>query len=222
MPIGTVGCIRDTSSETANTINKKGRLQTAVFGGAFWSHLHFDNGDEPTLYQYAALGELAYHFRNRTSLALNAGAVLGGRLAFEDTSDIFLTKGVVVSVKGTWNFLLEKKAIPFMVASLSLSFSKVYAEPYGGNTTSFTGTDARLGITVGYTIGKFWQVYLSPKVFGGPIFHHKNSDTIQGRDRYFVQAGLGTSFILPKGFVLFINGSVAGEQAIGGGVVKSL
>ncbi len=86
---------------------------------------------------------------------------------------------------------------------------------------SFTGTDARFGITAGYTLWKFWQIYISPKVFGGPVFWHIGSDKIQGRDRYFVQAGLGTSIILPKGFILFINGSVAGEQAIGGGLVKS-
>ncbi len=221
MPIGTVGCIRDTTRDSTNTRQRNGRWQTAVFAGAFWSHLSFEDGEEPTLYQYAAIGEIAYHFPNRTSLALNAGSVLGGRFTFEDKSEIYLTKGVVVSVKGTWNFLLEKKAIPFMVASLSLSFSKVFAEPYQGLKTSFTGSDVRFGLTAGYTIGKAWQVYLSPKVFGGPIFRHYGSDRVQGRDRYFIQAGLGSSLILPKGFVLFVNGSVAGEQAVGGGVVKS-
>ncbi len=221
MPIGTVGCIRNNPSDSANTEDKKGQVQAAVYGGAFWSHLHFENGDEPTLHQYAAIGEIAYHSNNGKSLALNAGLILGGNFSLNDEYEIELKKGVVVSVKGAWNFVKEKKATPFVIASISLSFSKVFAEEYNGKETGFTGTDARLGITAGYTLWRFWQVYISPKVFGGPIFWHNNSKKIQGRDRYFVQAGLGTSFILPKGFVFFINGSVAGEQALGAGLVKS-
>jgi hypothetical protein len=70
---------------------------------------------------------------------------------------------------------------------------------------------------VGYTFFDFWRVYLSPRVFGGPVFIDYGSRRLQGRDRYFVQAGMGMSFLLPKGFAIYVDGSPAGEQAITAG-----
>ncbi len=114
MPIGTVGCIRNKSSDSTNADEKKRQVQAAVFGGAFWSHLHFENGDEPTLHQYAAIGEIAYHTNNGKSLALNAGSILGGYFSLNNKYEIELKKGVVVSVKGAWNFIKEKKQLPLL------------------------------------------------------------------------------------------------------------
>lgn len=68
-------------------------------------------------------------------------------------------------------------------------------------------------MTVGYTFFDVRRGYLSPRVFGGPVFIH-----IQGRDRYFVQAGMGMGFLLPRGFTIFVDGSPAGEQAISAGL----
>lgn len=221
MPIGTVGCIGSKYSDSLNTEAKKGKIQAAFFGGTFWSHLRFENGDKPTFHQYATIGEIAYHSNKGKSLGLNAGAVLGGYFLLKDSYTIKIKNGVVVSINGAWNFVKKNYASHFIIGSISLSFSKTFAENYNGKETSFTASDVRLGITVGNTFWKFWRIYISPKVFGGPIFWHSGSDKIQGRDRYFVQAGLGTSFILPKGFIFFINGSVAGEQALGAGVIKS-
>lgn len=173
------------------------------------------------MHQYAALGELAYHFSNKTSLGISGGAVLGGYFSVNDTT-IYLKNGGVVSVKGSWHFLEQKKSVPFAVASLSISFSKVNAENTGAEMNDFLGTDVRLGLTAGYTIKDFFQFYISPKVFGGPIFREKGAERIQGRDRHFIQAGMGVSFLLPKGFAFFINGSPLGEQAIACGAAKSL
>ena len=78
--------------------------------------------------------------------------------------------------------------------------------------------DVQLGLTVGYTLFDVWRLYLAPRVFGGPIFIDAPAERIQGRDRYFVQAGMGMGFILPKGITLYIDGSPAGQQSVSAGL----
>jgi hypothetical protein len=211
------------------TENRKGRVQAAVFTGAFWSHLVMKNSSKPTLHQYSVMGEVAYLFPNGKSIAVDAGVILGGEYIggmfiggeyIDNYTRLDLKQGGVVSVKGMWHFLEQKKAVPFGVTSLSVSVSKVDAVKTGNVSNSFLATDVRLGLTAGYTIRNFLQVYISPKVFGGPVFWYHGSDRVQGRDRYFIQAACGASFLLPKGFVIFVNGSALGEQAVGGGVAK--
>jgi hypothetical protein len=98
--------------------------------------------------------------------------------------------------------------------------SRAAAQAPDTRSISFAATDVRLSLTAGYTIKDRLQVYLSPKVYGGPIFHLTNSDAVRGSDRYFVQAGMGMTLLLPGDFMLFVNGSPLGEQTLGGGLAK--
>ena len=75
-----------------------------------------------------------------------------------------------------------------------------------------------MGLVAGYTLFDWWRLYLSPRVFGGPVFIDDGETKVQGSDRYFVQAGMGTAFLLPKGITLYVDGSPAGEQAISAGI----
>jgi hypothetical protein len=105
-----------------------------------------------------------------------------------------------------------------MSASVIGSFSRSPFEDAGGASGHVFGTDARFALTVGYTLFDVWRLYLSPRVFGGPVFIDYPDSRLQGRDRYFVQAGMGMSFLLPKGLTLYVDGSPAGEQAISAGL----
>jgi hypothetical protein len=214
VPIGTVGCSGMTDTST------NGNLRLAAFSGAYWSYLHLAGNIEPILYQYSAGAEIAWLRHGTTSYGLDAGVVLGGRFSYAGTV-IDLDKGFVVSVIGMRDLLMQKGARPFGVLTFSVSASRTAGRKIGDTTSTFVGTDARVGFTVGYTLWHTVQVYLSPKVFGGPFFWMRGNETIRGNDRYFVQTGLGLSALLPAGFALFVNGSPLGEQVVSGGLAKT-
>lgn len=179
-----------------------------------------ENDEKPTIHQRAIIGEVSYSFSRKFSLGIGLGAVLGGKY----TNTVYETeiqRGALVSLRGVWSFVNKNPKVPFFVPSLSATFSNVSAKSDSGLYNDFIGTDFRLGITTGYTIKNVLQIYLAPRVFGGPIFYKNDSITLQGRDQYFFQAGLGMTLFLPKNFAFFLNGSVAGEQAISLGVSKS-
>ena len=109
-----------------------------------------------------------------------------------------------------------------MSASLGFSYARSRFKGESDVEGHLFGTDVRLALTVGYTFFDFWRIYLSPRVFGGPVFIDDGSTRLRGRDRYFVQAGMGMGFLLPKGFTIYIDGSPAGEQAISAGLALYL
>ena len=185
--------------------------------GRFWSHLHFEGNIEPTLTQQTAVAQVGYFFRNDLSLTLGGGAIVNGEMTGGGLS-LDVGTGFVASLRLTWRFLDEKGARPFMSTSLSVSFARSPFRDDAGVDGYIFGSDVRGALTVGYTFFDVWQVYLSPRVFGGPVFIGYPDRNLQGRDRYFVQAGMGMSFLLPRGFTIYVDGSPAGEQAISAGL----
>jgi hypothetical protein len=167
--------------------------------------------------QQSVIGFAEYFWQNGFSLHLGGGAVIEGDI--EGNGATYpIEPGWLVSVRVDKQLVRERFIIPFISLSLALSFSK--ATVTGGDPSSarWIATDARLGVALGYTLFNFWQIYLAPKVFGGPIYWERKGDWQRGRDRYFFQAGVGTAFLLPAGITIFAYGSPLGEQAISAGV----
>lgn len=218
-PAGPTGCnapSQKAENQNSDASSQRG-VQISAGYGHFWSHLHFEGGTEPTLTQQTVVGQLSYFFSDRIHLTLGGGGVLSGNLK-GDGHNLDVGPGFLLSLRLAWQVLQEKGARPFLSLSIAFSYSRSKfdgTDTYGGH---IWGTDARFALTVGYTFFEFWRVYLSPRVFGGPVFIDDGTDRIQGRDRYFVQAGMGMGFLLPKGFTIYIDGSPAGEQALSAGL----
>jgi hypothetical protein len=183
----------------------------------FWSHLHFDGGIEPTLRQHTVVGSVGYYFSNGWSAVLSGGAILGGEM-YGDGQSLDLNPGWLVSLSCAKRWIDEDGWIPFFSTGIAVSVSGSHLSEPGQDKERLFGTDVRLSLVVGYTFFDFWRVYLAPRAFGGPIFWFKDGQRLQGRDRYFFEAGMGMSFLLPAGITIFIDGSPAGEQAVSAGL----
>ena len=220
-PVGPTGCNAPASAEaeTPEAASSPIRgLQVAAGYGRFWSHLKFKDGTRPTLSEQSVVGQLGYFFTPALSLTATGGGILSGEMT-EDGLNLDVGTGFVVSLQVVWQFLTEKGARPFMSASFTASFSRASFEDRAIERNGHIwGTDARFGLTVGYTFFNWWRIYLSPRVFGGPVFIDDGDTRLQGSDRYFVQAGMGMGFLLPKGITLYVDGSPAGEQSISAGI----
>ncbi len=220
-PVGPTGCNAPksaTEGETPAEAKKLRGLQIAAGYGRFWSHLKFKDGTRPTLSEQSVNGQIGYYFNKDVSLTAVGGAILSGHM-YEDGLNLDVGTGFVVSLQAAWQFLDEKGAIPFLSASLMASFSRAPFDDRNADRSGFIwGTDVRIGLTVGYTFFNWWRIYLAPRFFGGPVFIDDGTSKVQGSDRYFVQAGMGMAFLLPKGLTIYVDGSPAGEQAVSAGL----
>lgn len=217
MPVGPTGC---NASRGDGEVRSSSGWQVSLMHGQSRSYLHFEDGTEPVMSQQTAIGSFGYFFPCGWSVMLSGGAVFGGTLR-GDGHDLGFGPGFLVSVRVAWRFLEQDGAIPFMVASLTASFTRSASD--GGTRRSHVvmGTDFRLGLTTGYTLFDILQIYVSPRVFGGPIFVPGLGGRVQGRDRYFFQVGLGGALLLPAGFTLFFDGSPGPERSLAGGIAVS-
>ncbi len=199
-----------------------GGWQIALMHGRSWSHLHFGDGSEPVMDHQIGLVTLGYHFAKGIGLGVGLGGVHSGTLR-GDGMDLELDPGWLVTARFSWQALAEKGARPFVVLSVSLGVTGSGIARSGGSPAggSVLGTDLRLDLTAGYTIARRLRLYVSPRVFGGPIFILRGGTRNQGRDRFFFQVGLGAAILLPAGITVFFEGSPGGEQAISGGVALS-
>jgi hypothetical protein len=188
--------------------------------GVFWSSLHFTDGFEPTLNQQTVVVSAAHLWKNGWNMSLSGGAIVAGSLEGKGQS-YAVDPGWLASVRVGVEVVHERGAIPFLQLGLALSVSRATTHGEGQGTHALWASDAQLSVAAGYTLFDFWRLYLAPRAFGGPIFMHHDGASVRGRDRYFFMAGMGTAFLLPAGFTIFVDGSPLGERAITGGLAYS-
>jgi hypothetical protein len=211
-PVGPTGCNASTKAEERASSG----FQLAAALSRNWSYLHFSDGSEPVLSQQAATGTFSYFFKNGWSIALSGGAVFAGRI-HNSGHDLAFGPGFLVSARVAWKWLEQRGPVPFIMTSLTATFARSRIEDSSGHVW---GTDFRLGFTFGYTLFDVLSLYISPRVFGGPVFID-DATTLRGRDRFFFQVGLGAAFLLPAGLTLFFDGSPGAEQSLSGGLAFS-
>ncbi len=140
---------------------------------------------------------------------------------YENGESVDVLPGWLLSIRAEIFILEEKKFIPFITTSVAGTISRSESRDKDNKTGVLAGTDVRLGLSTGYTLWNVWKVYFSPRIFGGPLFWTREGETEQGRDQYLFQAGIGSSFILPKGITLYIDVSLSGEESIVTGIAWS-
>ena len=220
-PVGPTGCNASSKDDSRNGSGGfSSGWQIGVSYGQFWSHLHFNDGYEPTLNQHTVVGSGGVFFSNGWSFRLSAGVIAGGKMKGGGES-FTLNPGWLISVQGARQWFSDKGWIPFFITSLAFSVSGASTDSQFSKNDRIIGTDVRISLTAGYTLFNFLSLYISPRFFGGPVSWTHNGKSVRGRDRYFFQSAAGLAFLLPAGLTLFADSSPFGEQSITAGVAVS-
>jgi hypothetical protein len=155
----------------------------------------------------AASASIDWRVSPRWTLSGSAGGTFAGRLT-PPAGARALGGGGVVSLGASVVPLEEKGWIPFILISAALSFSGAQGDP------AFYGTDARLGVAVGYTFFGVISPYVTGRVFGGPAIWGSQI----GTDVNHYQVGVGLIGLLPAGFDLSAEFVPLGEQRLAASV----
>ena len=205
--------------------------RTSVSFGWARSHLFFFDGEDARLDKFAAVASSDLYF-GKFTVTLGAGSIFEGRLEGRGGTREILP-GYVGAAGLSWRVLEEEPSIPYLVLSASLgaagTSTRMLRAAAGGDPDErgqYLGIDFRFGATLGKTFFGWLSPYVALRAFGGPIFWTVNpapdgtagAETQVGSDRYHVQGGIGSVFILPAGFDLFVEGNPGGEQGAFGGV----
>jgi hypothetical protein len=155
------------------------------------------------------LGVLGYRLRPALSVQLALGAVVDGSMQPEGGAAVDVGAGPAVTVGVTWLALYEQRLRPFVALSASGGVSTASTA-----TTRVTAVDFRAGVAVGKTFLDRVTVYLSGRVFGGPVFWQDAT----GGDVHHYALGGGARVALPAQLDLFVEVSAVGEQSLNAGL----
>lgn len=152
------------------------------------------------------------------SVRFGAGGILGGEL---DPSHIHgdFGPGVTGYVGGAKSIVDEKKYVPFVQLSLTLSGSRVGTKgPLPDTAPSFTAFDLRAGAMVGKSFGPFVP-YAVGRVFGGPVYYKFLGHEETGTDLHKYQVGGGFAIATPSHVLdVFVEGIALGELGVSAGL----
>lgn len=179
------------------------------------AHLFFFDGEDVTFDKFALLAQSDLFF-GKFTVTLGAGSILQGSLDAPDGSHE-VGPGWLGSAGLSWRVLEDEGALPYLVFSATAGGAGVSTRK-DDTRGSYLGIDFRFGATAGKTFFGWLSPYVALRAFGGPIFWTVDGTTEVGTDKYHVQGALGSVFILPEGFDLFVEGEPGGEQGVFGGV----
>lgn len=187
---------------------------SASFGWAR-SHLFFFDGEEATFDKFASVLSSDLFF-GKFTVTLGAGSIIEGTLKAPGGRR-HVGPGWIGAAGLSWRVLDETPEIPYLVfsATAGAAATSTRIDDERGN---YIGVDFRFGATLGKTFFGWLSPYVALRAFGGPIFWTIAGETAVGNDKYHVQGALGSVFILPAGFDIFIEGNPGGEQGAFGGV----
>jgi hypothetical protein len=164
---------------------------------------------------------LEYRVTPRFSVAAGLGAVLLGDMRFLPavSSDVHaFASGLSTSVTGAYRLLAEEGFWPFVGLSLSLGGALAKTTTPRGSSVGYQALDLRLGAAVGKTFANRIALYVTGRVFGGPIAWKLNGEALTGTDIYKYQVGAGGSLALVRGLDVYLEGIAFGERMVSGGV----
>jgi hypothetical protein len=144
----------------------------------------------------------------RLGATLTVGGLLAGRI--EGRS---LGPGVLASLSGSWLVRRERRWRPGPFVLLTGSFAAVRAAGAADDgDASYTALDARAGVAIGRTRGR-WTGYAAARGFGGPVWWRREGAGVTGSDRWHVTVGLGITFRIPGVLDLGAEAMPLGEQS---------
>jgi hypothetical protein len=164
------------------------------------------------LRETATTATLGHFATARLGWSITAGGIVAGSI--EDRA----THGGA-TLGGSVSYLAVNEASnhPFVGVSATLGTALIRGTADDGSRRSWSAWDARGGVIVGKTFGRFVP-YLAARAFGGPVYWHRGGDEITGTDRYHVTAGAGVILRLPKRIDVTLEIMPLGEQSATGGV----
>jgi hypothetical protein len=162
--------------------------------------------------QIAGLG-FTYRASKLWSAQLSLGALTAGTMNFTDSSHRF-NAGLSLSVSASFQMLEENAKRPFAILTGTFGYATAKTHEQARANVGYNAFDLRLGAAVGKTFADVFAVYLTARVFGGPIFWKLRDEAVTGTDLYKYQVGMGASVSPLKGVDLFIEGIPVGERAL--------
>lgn len=188
------------------------RWQVGASWAGFDTDLAFVDGATARLRQHAVSVSATRLLPSDWSLRLAAGGTLGGDLDDGNTVET-LGPGWQAAFQAARRWRTAEGAAPFVSTHLALAAGGTPL-PDG----SLLATDLRLGATAGWQVGSAWSPYLALQVFGGPMWRTTDGVSVQGSDLHHYRPSVGSTFFLPAGFSLFVDGAPVGETGLAGGV----
>jgi hypothetical protein len=168
--------------------------------------------------QIAGLG-VSYRASKLWSAQLSLGAITSGTMSFVGSSHRF-NAGLSIALSASYRMLEENPKRPFAILTGTFGYAAAKTQEPARASVAYNAFDLRLGAAVGKTFADLFAVYLTARVFGGPIFWKLRDEAVTGTDLYKYQLGMGASVSPLKHVDLFIEGIPVGERALsfGGGV----
>lgn len=222
-PVGPTGVVTTCSGEPDDAHAFERRYHAGVAYGVMGTLISLAGGPTGTIERRAVSASLDIQLAPAHSLAIGAGAGLGGLVEMEGRR-FDLRPGAHLSATWTWRLLDGRGKLPFLLGSLTVggSFARSVEQVRGGRapeTSTWLAFDARLGLTVGKTFFEVLSPYAALRGIGGPVVWHYRGALVTGSDPRHVQAAIGLVTALPGGVDLYVEGAPLGERAltIGGG-----
>lgn len=183
--------------------------RTSVTGAFTRSYLLFDGEDDATFNRWAVVAASDL-FVGKFTVTLGAGALFAGRL---DTPEGTwqMDQGWLAAAGLSWRVLDGAGSLPYIVLSASLGGAGASTR-LDEQRGDYYGLDFRFGATLGKTFAGWFSPYASLRAFGGPIFWFVEDELRWGTDKFHFQGALGTVFILPEGFDLFVEAQPGAEM----------
>jgi hypothetical protein len=176
-------------------------------------------GRRVALAEASVSASLGYHPGPRYGASFGLGAIVGGRVDSGD-GDRDVAPGLLATLSGSWLALYEAERRPFILASLSLGVSTTTAESDDGAAYRLTAGDARVGVLVGKTFGR-WVPYGAARAFGGPVLWTLGGHAVNGDDAHHYTVGVGASLRLPARLDAFVELMPLGERSASTGISLS-
>jgi hypothetical protein len=221
-PVGPTGVVTTCSGDDGEHPAER-RLHAGLAYGVMGAVIALAGGPTGTVERRAVSASLDIQLAPAHSLAIGAGAGLGGLVEMEGRR-FDLRPGAHLSATWTFRLLDGRGKLPFLLGSLTVggSFARSVEQVRGARapeTSTWLAFDARLGLTVGKTFFEVLSPYAAVRAVGGPVVWHYRGDLVAGSDPRHVQAALGLVTALPGGVDLYVEGAPLGERAvtIGGG-----
>ena len=143
----------------------------------------------------------------------------GGEIATLDASESWtIQPGFVWSFTVAQRFFGDKPAIPFLLVAGTFSGSNSSTiRGSDGERVGLHALDAKLDLSVGWTLGESWSPYLALRGFGGPVFWRVGGVDTLGTDAYHVSLALGYTLALGERVSLYFDGAPLGLRSLSGG-----
>lgn len=171
------------------------------------------DGVHLALRETAATATLGRFATARLGWSITAGGIVAGSIEGRDVHGGGTLAGGV-----SWLALYERPTRPFVALSASAGTALIRGTADDGSAHWWSAWDVRGGVMAGKTFARHLVPYLAARVFGGPVFWHRDGARATGSDRYHVTAGVGLTLRLPAHLDVALEAMPLGERSATAGL----